>query len=187
MVILASTKCCGMTGPADWQKNSVIMGVNLTDPAVLPCSCFNSSRCPVLPGFNTPLFGRGNNSYEEGCKEKISDWLEENALTIVGMDVSLMFIQVLQFVLAVYLYRAIGQKDSLKLTSQLIEHDQADSDQYEDYMYGEQNQGYTDPDDDYIDSAYPGHHHDNHHYIDPAHPTHLYDSHDHLETTPGYQ
>lgn len=31
----------------------------------------------------------------QGCKQKLSDWLQENAVTIVGMDVSLMLIQVI--------------------------------------------------------------------------------------------
>ena len=30
----------------------------------------------------------------QGCKQKLTDWLKENALTIVGMDVGLILIQV---------------------------------------------------------------------------------------------
>ncbi|XP_078143166.1 CD82 antigen [Centroberyx gerrardi] len=142
-------ECCGMAGPGDWLENSFIQEVNLTNPTVLPCSCFNSSWCPELPGFNTSLFGRGNDSYEEGCEKKISDWLEENALTIVGMDVSLMLIQVVQFVVVVYLYQAVGRK--------------VRPDQNLDYdlEYGEQNQGFIGLDDGYIDPAHPDYHHDN--------------------------
>lgn len=32
----------------------------------------------------------------QGCKEKLSDWLQENALTIIGMDVGLLLIQVMK-------------------------------------------------------------------------------------------
>uniref|UniRef100_A0A667ZPS9 Tetraspanin n=1 Tax=Myripristis murdjan TaxID=586833 RepID=A0A667ZPS9_9TELE len=168
------TKCCGMMGPSDWLTNCFIQNVSGTSPGVLPCSCFNSS-CPALPG--APLFGRGNNSYEEGCKEKISDWLEENALTIVGMDVSLMFIQVVQFVVAVYLYRAVARKASLKGTGR-----RAVPDENQDYLqYGEQNQGYIDADEDYVDPAHAEYYHDNHDHIDPAHPEYYHDNHDHID------
>uniref|UniRef100_UPI003AAAF0B2 CD82 antigen n=1 Tax=Centroberyx gerrardi TaxID=166262 RepID=UPI003AAAF0B2 len=165
-------ECCGMAGPGDWLENSFIQEVNLTNPTVLPCSCFNSSWCPELPGFNTSLFGRGNDSYEEGCEKKISDWLEENALTIVGMDVSLMLIQVVQFVVVVYLYQAVGRKVSLKGSGPLITPVQnQDQDQNLDYdlEYGEQNQGFIGLDDGYIDPAHPDYHHDNqnHIYLEP--------------------
>ncbi|XP_042280958.1 CD82 antigen [Thunnus maccoyii] len=179
-------QCCGRTGPEDWLKNSIIKSHNWTD--VLPCSCFNSSR----PSFNSswcsekstePLIGRGNGSYDQGCKQKLSDWLQENALTIVGMDVGLVFIQVVQFVLAVYLYRAFGQKAALKRTN-LVDHDHAHLDPAHTYHahldpahldhapgsdYGTQNFAYTDPDDGYIDPAQPALYHDDPNYGDTAH------------------
>ncbi|XP_045898255.1 CD82 antigen, partial [Micropterus dolomieu] len=65
-------KCCGRTGAADWLKNSYIQTLNLTNPHVLPCSCFSSYRpsldsswCSDLLNFSAPLFGRGNTSYHQ--------------------------------------------------------------------------------------------------------------------------
>nr|XP_019963805.1 PREDICTED: CD82 antigen-like [Paralichthys olivaceus]XP_019963806.1 PREDICTED: CD82 antigen-like [Paralichthys olivaceus] len=115
-------RCCGRTGPADWLKNSYIHSLNLSIPHVLPCSCFtsyhrsvDSSWCSEQLNFTQPPFGRGNSSYDQGCEATLSDWLQENALTIVGMDVSLMLIQVLQVVVAVALYREFGRKSSFEM------------------------------------------------------------------------
>ncbi|KAM7382764.1 hypothetical protein PAMP_002481 [Pampus punctatissimus] len=165
-------KCCGRTGPRDWLQNSFIQSLNLTNPDVLPCSCFNSSHptfnsswCSELLSFTEPLFGRGNSSYDQGCKKKFMDWLKDNALTIIGMDVSLMLSQVVQFVLAVYLYQAFGQKAALKRTNPLVDLDvnpDPDSD------YGEQNYAYMDPNLDYIDPAHPAYYHDNPNHGDPT-------------------
>ncbi|XP_038568341.1 tetraspanin-19-like [Micropterus salmoides] len=161
-------KCCGRTGADDWLKNSYIQTLNLTNPDVLPCSCFSSYRpsldsswCSELLNFSAPLFGRGNTSYHQGCKQKLSDWLQENAVTIVGMDVSLMLIQVFQMVVMVYLYRAFGRKAVLKKADPLAEPDHAHLDHTpeDDVDYGEQNYGYSHTDDDYIDPAHPAQYH----------------------------
>ncbi|KAF7644512.1 hypothetical protein LDENG_00220920 [Lucifuga dentata] len=160
-------KCCGRTGPTDWVKNSFIEHLNLTNPVVLPCSCFssyrlsfNSSWCAdILSDFLAiPNFGQGNGSYEQGCKEKLSDWLQENALTIVAMDFSLMLTQVLQFVLALYFYRTIGQKSALKQTDSLIDPDPAHHNHTPDSEpeHGEENSAYMHPEDSgYIASMLP--------------------------------
>ncbi|XP_022617763.1 CD82 antigen-like isoform X1 [Seriola dumerili] len=171
-------ECCGRTGPADWLKNSYIQSLNLTRPDVLPCSCFssyrrsfNSSWCSELLNYTEPPYGRGNSSYDQGCRQTLSVWLQENALTILGMDVSLILIQVLQFVVMVYLYRAVGRKASLKRSNRLIDPDHAHLDhaQAEDPDYGEQNDASPDPNGGYIHTAY---HHDNQNhnrvYLEPA-------------------
>ncbi|XP_037639591.1 CD82 antigen [Sebastes umbrosus] len=160
--------CCGRTGPADWLMNSYIQSLNLSAPDVLPCSCFRSHRpavnspwCSELLNFTAPLYGRGNGSYAQGCKQKVSDWLQENFLTIVSMDVGLMLIQAVQFVITVYLYRAFGRKAALKRADRL-------ADPEEDLDYGEQNYAYADPDYAYVDPAHPAHHHDYPESVDPT-------------------
>lgn len=171
--------CCGRTGPADWLKNSYIQSLNLTAPDVLPCSCFRSHRpavnspwCSELLSFTTaPLYGRGNGSYAQGCKEKVSDWLQENTLTVVGMDVSLILIQVVQFIITVYLYRAFGRKVALKRADGLAEPE-------EDLDYGEQNYAYTGPDDGYIDPAHPAYLHDYPEDVDAPHLAYHHDNQD---------
>ncbi|XP_068586052.1 tetraspanin-19 [Cebidichthys violaceus] len=156
--------CCGRTGPSDWLQNSYIQSLNLTNPDVLPCSCFRSRRpavhsswCSELPNVTAPLYGWGNVSHDQGCKQKLTDWLLENILTVVGMDVALMLIQVVQFVFTVSLYRALGRRAGVKTTDRL-------SDPEGDPDYGEQNYAYVDPDDGYVDPAHRAYHHDNQDY-----------------------
>ncbi|XP_078100433.1 CD82 antigen [Sander vitreus] len=150
--------CCGRTGPADWLNNSFIQSLNLTNPDVLPCSCFkmyepsvNSFWCSELGNYTGPLFNWGNSSYDTGCKEKVSDWLKENTLTVVSMEVGLMLIEGLQLVLAVQLYSAFGRKSAARKRAALA--GGADD-------HGEQNYAYSDPQDGYADPAHPAHHHD---------------------------
>ncbi|XP_062279008.1 CD82 antigen [Scomber scombrus] len=165
--------CCGRTGQADWLNNSVIESLNLTDPDVLPCSCFkhnqpifNSSWCSE--NITELQYGRGNMSYHEGCKEKLSDWLQENTLTIISMDVSLVLLQVLQLVLAVYLHRSFGQKASLKRTNRLVDPEPAQ--EAAGPPDGEQNYAYIDPEYDHMDPNHPARYHDDlHHGVPPPH------------------
>lgn len=170
-------QCCGRIGPSDWLMNSYVDSLNLTGPDVLPCSCFrhvlqpgfNSSWCSDLPTLPDLQYGRGNESYQQGCGVKLSDWLQENALTIVGMDVGLILIQLLQFGVMVTLYRAFGRKAALKRTRSLVEPDHAHLDHAHldhapDDDYAEQNYGYVDHDDGLVDSAHPPYHHDNQNY-----------------------
>ncbi|XP_018534311.1 CD82 antigen [Lates calcarifer] len=185
-------KCCGKTTPSDWLRNSYIDSLNLTGPDVLPCSCFSSYRrssdspwCSELPSFSEPPYGRGNSSYDQGCKQMLSDWLQENALTIIGMDVSLILIQVLQFGFMVDLYRALGRKTSLKRSNELFDsgHAHLDHAPTDDLDYGEQNYAYIDSDGVHIDPNDPSHYHDN-----PSHLTYHYDNHSqvYVEPTQGY-
>ncbi|XP_010893437.1 CD82 antigen [Esox lucius] len=112
-------KCCGLTGPNDWQTNLLVTNSNLSE--VYPCSCFNTTACPFISGYSK-LFGNGNEThfYPEGCQVKITSWLEANILTIMGMDMGLLFIQILQFVVSVYLYQTAGRKDQIRNESPLI-------------------------------------------------------------------
>ncbi|XP_073322935.1 CD82 antigen [Pagrus major] len=164
-------ECCGRMGPSDWLMNSYIQSLNLTGPEVLPCSCFrsvqpgfNSTWCSDLPTLPDPLFGRGNGSHQQGCEEKLTDWLQQNAVTIVGMDVGLILIQLLQFVVMATLYQAFGRKAALKRTRSLADPGHTHLDHAPEDDYAEQNHGYVDHDDGFIDSAHPAYHYDNQNY-----------------------
>ncbi|XP_066524998.1 CD82 antigen [Hoplias malabaricus] len=100
-----SAQCCGRMNTSDWQTNKLIRSLNMTD--VYPCSCFNGS-CPVFS--ETSLFGKGSEVYAVGCGAKLNDWFQENLLVIVGMDLGLLAIQILQFALGVHIYRNIALK-----------------------------------------------------------------------------
>lgn len=163
-------QCCGRTGSSDWLKNSYIKSLNLSSPDVLPCSCFSlfnasfsSPWCSELPNFTKPLFGRGNGTFSEGCDQKLTDWLQENALTIIVIDFSLILIQILQFTIMVHLYRAFGKKLALKRSSLLVDHTPND-----DLDYGEENYAYAEPDGGYVDV-------NNANFVGPNHPAYYPD------------
>ncbi|XP_068425389.1 CD82 antigen [Clinocottus analis] len=157
--IQTSEGCCGKTGPSDWLQNAFIQSLNRTDPDLLPCSCFNTSRpaagsswCSELLNL-TELYGVGNGFYEQGCKVKVTDWLQENVLTIIGMDVALMLVQVLQVVLTVSLCRTLGRRAAVRKADRL-------SDPEEELDREQQNYAYMDPDDGDGGLVHPAHHHD---------------------------
>ncbi|KAL2103025.1 hypothetical protein ACEWY4_002193 [Coilia grayii] len=107
-----SVHCCGRRSPTDWGSNDYIMSLEGRDD-IYPCSCFLSNvTCPSLTveGAEVRLFGEGTDIYTEGCQEKLKSWLAENIAVIVGMDVGLIFIQVLQFTFAVLIYQNLGRK-----------------------------------------------------------------------------
>uniref|UniRef100_A0A8C7LHS0 Tetraspanin n=1 Tax=Oncorhynchus kisutch TaxID=8019 RepID=A0A8C7LHS0_ONCKI len=86
--------CCGMQSPNDWQSNMFIKNNSLIE--VYPCSCFNTTDCPAISGFSTLLFGNGSETqiHPQRCVDIITNWLKENTLTIVGMEVGLLISQV---------------------------------------------------------------------------------------------
>ncbi|XP_045071796.1 leukocyte antigen CD37 [Coregonus clupeaformis] len=144
--------CCGMQVPNDWQGNLFIMNTSLTE--VFPCSCFNTTDCPAISGYSTTLFGNGNETHihPQGCQKMITDWLKENTLTIVGMDMGLLIIQVLQLIVFVYLYQTVGQKAKLRCVSQLIrseDHREPNPDYLDDPDYPDQNHAYPEPNQPY--------------------------------------
>ncbi|XP_061650756.1 tetraspanin-19-like [Phyllopteryx taeniolatus] len=106
--------CCGLTDSSDWLQNSFVQMLNTSATRVLPCSCFRSHR-PNLestpwcsPDLNvTHAVAHANRTHTQGCGEQLSDWLHENIVTVVGMDVCLMAAQVLQLALAVELWRIL--------------------------------------------------------------------------------
>uniref|UniRef100_UPI0037E9410B leukocyte surface antigen CD53-like n=2 Tax=Semicossyphus pulcher TaxID=241346 RepID=UPI0037E9410B len=157
-------ECCGLNGSSDWLKNSHIQSLNQTD--LLPCSCFNSSRRSSW--CSTELLNI--TVYNEGCQKKVTHWLKENILTIAGMNLSLMFVQVVLFVLMAALYRSIGTKDALKripLTD--ADHAPLGHAPEEDLDNGEQNYSYIDTDDGYTDLTHPPHLHDYPEAVDHFH------------------
>ncbi|KAM6910496.1 CD82 antigen [Xenentodon cancila] len=130
-------QCCGRTDPADWLNNRFIQSLNLTNPDVLPCSCFtlhhsscNSSWCSENSSFTEPLFGRGQGAFNQSCSQKLNAWLQGNILTIVGMDVGLILIQVANLIIMVLLYQTFGKQAALKRQNRLVEQTPDDDDTY---------------------------------------------------------
>ncbi|XP_061885798.1 CD82 antigen [Entelurus aequoreus] len=107
--------CCGLTSPSDWLQNSFIQTLNASATHVLPCSCFGSHQSASPSPWCTRVdaarhFGLGNHTHTQGCRGKLGDWLQENTVTMVAMDLTLMLTQVLLLALAANLYLAFGQK-----------------------------------------------------------------------------
>uniref|UniRef100_A0A3Q1G0C9 Putative tetraspanin-19 n=1 Tax=Acanthochromis polyacanthus TaxID=80966 RepID=A0A3Q1G0C9_9TELE len=174
--------CCGMSNSSDWLKNSYIQSLNLSSPDVLPCSCFSSFPaslsspwCSELLNFPEPLFGRGNGTFSKGCRDKLTDWLQENAVTIIVIDLSLILIQILQFTVVVFLYRAFGKKAALKRSSLLVDHTPND-----DLDYGEENYACAEPDGGYVDI-------NNTNFVGPNHPAYTPDDSYQTYSEPAYR
>ncbi|XP_036433511.1 CD82 antigen [Colossoma macropomum] len=108
-----SVKCCGRQNYSDWQTNILIQTYSdLSTEQIYPCSCFNGS-CPVFPTNEMYLFGNSSEStdiYVTGCGQKIEHWFRINILVIVGMELGLLVIQILQFALGFHIYRNIEIK-----------------------------------------------------------------------------
>ncbi|XP_056101162.1 CD82 antigen [Rhinichthys klamathensis goyatoka] len=103
--VQTAAKCCGRLTSNEWRNNTVIESLEEAD--IYPCSCFNGT-CPILDG--THSFGNGSDIYETGCEKVLVDWLEMNITLILGMEVGLLLIQILQFIFGVQTYKCIGRK-----------------------------------------------------------------------------
>ncbi|XP_018581688.2 putative tetraspanin-19 [Scleropages formosus] len=101
-------QCCGRTNYTEWKENTYIK--NLGESDVYPCTCFNRSTCPLLATGATQRFGHGSEVYDMGCQTRMEDWILQNALVILGMDLGLALIQVIQFTLCLYLFRNVLRK-----------------------------------------------------------------------------
>ncbi|XP_017554412.1 CD82 antigen isoform X2 [Pygocentrus nattereri] len=168
-----SAKCCGRQNISDWQTNILIQ--NYSDPNtehIYPCSCFNGS-CPAIPTDEMYLFGKSSESteiYVTGCGKKIDDWLQMNILVIVGMDIGLLVIQILQFALGVHIYQNIGIKIKAQHSKKLLEDNAAPephlhhSDQSGSHTYDQQPP--TTNNQEYAGQIYP-YDQQNQHYHDP--------------------
>ncbi|XP_024114287.1 CD82 antigen isoform X1 [Oryzias melastigma] len=142
-------RCCGLNGASNWLGNSFVQTLNLSAPDVLPCSCFeshspsfNSSWCSENPEFLSAAIGGGANVFKEGCSGRLQNWLQENILTIISMDVILILLQMIDVAMAASLYQMFGKKAALKRDDQLFdEGSDADSN-----LDGEQNYAFAHPD-----------------------------------------
>ncbi|XP_013885319.1 CD82 antigen [Austrofundulus limnaeus] len=151
--------CCGRNGPEDWLNNSFIKSLNLTSPDVLPCSClrnsssFGSLWCSNNSNFTQMQFGQTKESLK-GCSQTLIDWLWQNILTIIMMDVCLILLQVALASIAVKLFQMFGEKVAFKRTNQLVAEDDAHPGSAPDGVYGEQNLAYMDPDGGLIETEH---------------------------------
>ncbi|KAJ8384161.1 hypothetical protein AAFF_G00208630 [Aldrovandia affinis] len=106
--------CCGWNGPQDWTDEGTL----------LPCSCYQLANKTVFDQFNHGI-GNGSqiachcqshlpplnhtcNIYKQGCREGIKEWLEENAMTILGLLFAAVLVELCGMILSMCLYRQIN-------------------------------------------------------------------------------
>lgn len=137
-------ECCGRKNPSDWLNNDFVQSLNQSE--VLPCSCFRLNRyepgsfCSDDLSLVSELILYANNSYSQGCQDVLSEWINGNLLTIVGMNMGLILIQVLQLVVVACLFRSFGAKSLVKSCEP-----HSDLDQDEDQVHDDEEQLHQDP------------------------------------------
>ncbi|XP_023700904.1 tetraspanin-19 [Paramormyrops kingsleyae] len=100
--------CCGRTNYTQWENNSYIK--SCIEWEVYPCSCFNTTSCPFLSEDPSQRFGKGEKVFNVGCQTHMEEWIYQNGLVMLGMDLGLVLIQVFLIVICVYLFRSLAQK-----------------------------------------------------------------------------
>ncbi|XP_078077277.1 CD82 antigen-like [Mustelus asterias] len=104
-VIQKEFQCCGYYNSTDWEQNALML-LNKT----LPCSCSNY----IEADFTFPCTVKESaDIYPKGCSEEIKQWLSSNIFTLLGAAAVLLLVQVLQFIMAVYLLKYIKKRKQL--------------------------------------------------------------------------
>ncbi|XP_043564777.1 CD82 antigen-like [Chiloscyllium plagiosum] len=102
-VIQKEFQCCGYYNSTDWEQDDLILSTSL------PCSCSNFTVD------DSTFFCTINESsyiYPQGCRTQIKQWLNSNISTVLVAAAVLLLIQVLQFIMAVYLFKSIKKKEN---------------------------------------------------------------------------
>uniref|UniRef100_A0A8B9L2X7 Si:ch73-139j3.4 n=1 Tax=Astyanax mexicanus TaxID=7994 RepID=A0A8B9L2X7_ASTMX len=192
-----SAQCCGRRNASDWEMNFLIQTLNRMD--VYPCSCFNGS-CPVVSELSSEMypFGMGSEIYSTGCGVKLRDWSETNIFVIVGMDLGLVAIQILQFVLGFHIYRNIGLKMKNRYPKNLLstvketpapepdlqqsnlEYQQPANHDYDQQLHS------SDYDQEYAGASYQYQDQHYQHHPDPEDTSHLFDQQHHSPEPTSY-
>ncbi|XP_035885165.1 CD82 antigen [Phyllostomus discolor] len=125
--VQAQGKCCGWASPYNWTENAELM--NRTT-VTYPCSCEvkddnnNSSSYLTSNGFcehpSSNMTQSGNNPdywpvYQDGCMQKVQEWLQDNLGIILGVCVGIAFIELLGMLLSICLCRHIHSEDYSKV------------------------------------------------------------------------
>ncbi|XP_064180577.1 leukocyte antigen CD37 isoform X6 [Anguilla rostrata] len=97
--IQREVNCCGWNGPMDWGDDMV------------PCSCYqlpnstvfehinqgmNNGSQKLCPCHSTVPQNNTCNIYNQGCREGIKEWLEENVVIILGVLFAVVLVEFIQ-------------------------------------------------------------------------------------------
>eukprot|EP00112_Aurelia_sp_Birch-Aquarium-sp1_P003489 Seg139.4 transcript_id=Seg139.4/GoldUCD/mRNA.D3Y31 product=Tetraspanin-3 protein_id=Seg139.4/GoldUCD/D3Y31 len=93
-------KCCGVSGPNDWK--------NVTKTGDVPTSCCRhpESEC----GYKFSV-----NVYQEGCYQKLSDFLKGSVNSIIGVGIGFAIFQVIGMISTCYLIVKFGKLGYLRI------------------------------------------------------------------------
>jgi len=87
--IQSGFECCGVEGPADWNKNAT------AETAVPPSCCTNPRDCTQATAF------------QKGCLDKLDYWVEANIVLVAAVAVAVCFLQLIGIMCACCLGRSI--------------------------------------------------------------------------------
>ncbi|XP_063157203.1 leukocyte antigen CD37 isoform X2 [Candoia aspera] len=103
--------CCGWTSWTDWLENSRFRdGLTLQ----YPCSCYNISAPHPANNVTTgkpALFCQAQEQlpiYKRGCRESVQAWLNNNIITIVGICLGIVLLELCLMMVSMFLCRTIG-------------------------------------------------------------------------------
>ncbi|KYN44956.1 Tetraspanin-7 [Trachymyrmex septentrionalis] len=96
---LSNLHCCGVENYRDFSENknwTTMVGKMVPDACCIKENdVLKDSTCPINPtSFNT---------YQTGCYKAIMTAIEENAAIVIGVAATLVFVEVLVIILALYL------------------------------------------------------------------------------------
>lgn len=120
--VQAQAECCGWVSFQNWTNNMELMNrTNIT----FPCSCkkLDDDSRLVAKGFCHAPHNQtqsGNNLedwpvYQEGCMEKVQEWLKENLGVILGVCVGVAVVELLGMLLSICLCRHVHSEDYSKV------------------------------------------------------------------------
>ncbi|XP_055992224.1 CD82 antigen [Sorex fumeus] len=122
--VQAQAKCCGWVDFRNWTVNEALKNsTNIT----YPCSCQNlddqdNDNPMVKKGFchDANKTRSGNDPedwpvYQEGCMEKVQEWLKENLGVILGVCAGVAVVELLGMVLSICLCRHVHSEDYSKV------------------------------------------------------------------------
>lgn len=117
--VQAQVKCCGWVSYLNWTSNAELMNYTTI---TFPCSCQRNSSHLLERGFCTSdnVTQNGNNPdewpvYQEGCMEKVQEWLQDNLGIILGVCVGIAVIELLGMLLSICLCRHVHSEDYSKV------------------------------------------------------------------------
>lgn len=103
-------KCCGVSGPSDWQTSNWRQGSGKPVPQSccvfkgnVPLNeslCYDAANNPTMPDAATYI-------HQQGCQEQLQNWVEEHALLLAGVAIGLAVIQMFSVCLACCLRKSV--------------------------------------------------------------------------------